>query len=114
LDPKLPAEENIDIIILGLIRAFQDKTGQRGLDDKWKNHDPIFKASAAKLRSDELALDFNHICRLMKEAKIDHCVICIDEAQNIHALAASRCYMIVLSFLNETTTEDRIFGNEKL
>jgi Cdc6-like AAA superfamily ATPase len=124
LDPNLPAEENIDIIILGLIRAFQDKTGQLGFEEKWRNHDPVFKASGAKLRSDELAQDFNYLCKLMKEKKINHTVICIDEGQNIHALAvstlkralqsASRCYMIVLSFLNETATDDKIFGNEKL
>jgi hypothetical protein len=129
LDSGKSGEINIDTIIRRLLENYEKVTKQKGFVEKWENEDPTFKASKPimRLRSDELAKDFSYICKLIKEKNLGSCVICIDEGQAIHPLALStlkkslqillpsdRCFMLVLSLLNETELTDKDFGERFL
>lgn len=122
------AEINIDTIIRNLLREFQDFTGQKGIEDAWIDKKPPFRVPRqGDLRIDDLVEDLNYICNLMKETKkfkYNACVICIDEGQRIHPITltvlknamqkANKCFIIVLSLLNETDFSDEEAGKKML
>ena len=119
LNPGQSAEDNINTIMRALLHKFEVISKQTGFENDWiqkKNfHTPQFGLSV-----EDLAEDFSYICRLLNDAKIASCVICIDEGQRISALtlshlknslqSASKCFMVVLSLLNETSHPDEIEG----
>jgi len=113
IDIGQSAEQNIDTLMRALLREFQEKTEQEGFEDDWKSgKESTFRiARLNEIRSDDLALDFERIRKMLNDAKIKACVVCIDEGQRIHPITLSALknalqsvksgYMIVLSLLND-------------
>ena len=107
------AEDNIDTIMIALLRECEKQTPEKGLEHDWnQGKNSTFRyPRQIGIRSDDLAQDFNRIHKLLKDVHIKACVICIDEGQRIHPIALSALknslqsvkggYMVVLSLLNE-------------
>jgi hypothetical protein len=112
IDLEQSAEDNIDSVMKALLREFEKQAHQEGLEDDWKSEkNSTFRTPQLKgIQSDELALDFERIHKMLNDANIKACVICIDEGQRIHPIALSAfknalhlvkgSFMIVLSLLN--------------
>ena len=113
LDVGKSAEENINTIMIALLRECEKKTPEKGLEHDWDmgKNSTFRHPRQTGIRSDDLAHDFKRIRKLLEEVHIKACVICIDEGQRIHPLALSALknslqavkggYMVVLSILND-------------
>lgn len=127
IDIGKSAEENIDTLMKALLNKFEAETGQKGYLDDWKNKKTFNTLKDGDLRTEDLIQDLNRICKLIKESnkfKANSCIICADEGQRIHPITLSvlknafqgsqRCFMIVLSLLNESGLSDEKYGQSLL
>jgi len=126
LDVGKSAEKNIDAIIRAMLRELEKMTKQQGLEDDWASgKNSTFRTPQEnEVRSGELALDFERLHGMLSAAGLKACVICIDEGQRIHPLALSALknslqsirlsYMIALSLINDTNSENEKTGRVML